>query len=128
MKTKIILSIIVISIFFGCKKDAGLGGSANIAIFPEHHGKNIPNSTAYIKFNSKEAPASLSEYDLVESASSNHPDHIHFEGLKPGDYYIYCVGIDSAYSVTEVCKGGMPYTIEKKDKSKSVDIKVAITE
>lgn len=126
MKTKIILSIFVISSFFGCKKDAGLGGGASIAIFPEHHGKNIPNSTAYVKFNSKEAPASLSEYDLIESASSNHPDHIHFDGLKPGDYFIYCVGFDS--SISEISKGGMPYTIEKKDKSKAVDLKVAITE
>jgi hypothetical protein len=126
MKNTIVLCLLIASTFIGCKKDAGLGGSANIAVFPEHHGKNIPNSTAYIKFNSKEAPASLSEYDLVESASSNHPDHIHFDGLKPGDYFIYCVGYDSA--ISEICKGGMPYTIEKKDKSKAVDLKVAITE
>ena len=126
MRRKVFFIFLVTTSFFGCKKDAGLGGSASIAIFPEHHGKNIPNSTAYIKFNSKEAPSSLSEYDLVESASSSHSDHIHFEGLKPGDYYLYSVGYDS--SISEVCKGGMPYSIEKKDKSKAVDIKLAITE
>jgi len=126
MRKQAFLFFIVATSFFGCKKDAGIGGSANIAIFPEHHGINIPNSTAYIKFNSKEAPSALSEYDLVKSASSNHPDHIHFEGLKPGNYFVFCVGYDSA--ISEVCKGGMPYTIEKKDKSKAVDLKVAITE
>ena len=92
MKKYILVLIAVTSLFYGCKKDAGLGGNANIAIFPEHHEKNIPFSTAYIKFNSKEAAANLSEYDLVKTASENHPDHIHIDGLKPGNYFIYCVG------------------------------------
>ena len=65
MKNKIILCLLVASTFIGCKKDAGLGGSANIAVFPEHHGKNIPNSTAYIKFNSKEK-VKLVEFEDTE--------------------------------------------------------------
>lgn len=108
-----------------CNK-AGTGGAASLALFPEHHGLTIKGATAYIKFDTKEAPASLSDYDLTATATGNHPDHIHFENLKPGNYYLYCVGYDSAISMP--VRGGIPYTIERADKSKAVDIKVPVTE
>ena len=108
-----------------CTK-AGLGGNAEIVAFPQHHGKAIKGATGYIKFNSSEAPASLQSYDLVATPKAGMPDHVHFENLQPGDYYIYMVGYDSA--IQQVVRGGIPYTLSRSDRNGEVDVDVPVTE
>jgi hypothetical protein len=108
-----------------CTK-AGLGGNAEIVAFPQHHGKAIKGATGYIKFNSSEAPASLQSYDLVTTPKAGMPDHVHFENLQPGDYYIYMVGYDSA--IQQVVRGGIPYTLSRSNRNREVDVQVPVTE
>ena len=108
-----------------CTK-AGLGGNAEIAAFPQHHGKAIKGATGYIKFNSSEAPSSLQAYDLVVPPKSASEDHVHFENLQPGDYYIYMVGYDSA--IQQVVRGGIPYTLSRSNRNSEVDVQVPVTE
>ena len=106
-----------------CKK-AGTGGANTFVISPEHHGTPIKGATAYIKFDTKEQPGTdLSAYDLVQAGEVNE-DHIHVEGMKPGKYYIYCVGYDP--TIFSVVNGGIPLTV--KSKSGETLINVPVTE
>jgi hypothetical protein len=110
-------------IVFSCKK-AGTGGANTLVISPEHHGVAIKGATAYLKFDTKEQPGTeASDYDLVEIGEQKE-DHIHVEGLKPGKYYIYCVGYDS--TIFQIVKGGIPLTV--KSKSGETMISVPVTE
>jgi hypothetical protein len=117
MKNLLIVAIVGISFLsvMGCKKksSAGLGGSANIKISAKHHAANIDSCTIYIKFNSSEAPANLSEYDLSQQLAldANNNSNTIFTGLKTGDYYIFAYGWDPAISAN--VKGGIPYTIKQ---------------
>lgn len=104
---------------------AGTGGATTIVAFPKHHGGDVWNSTAYVKFNTKEFPGIPGSvaYDLTVSSEPTH-NHVELENLKVGNYYIYMTGYDS--SITATVKGGMPYTLAQS--TGEVDINVAITE
>jgi len=123
--------LLLISVFiFSCKK-AGVGGKATLVVFMKHHDKIIPNhigypDTVFIKFNTKELPGtSPSDFDTFFIGEVGE-DHIHCEELKPGNYYLYGVGLDT--TISQRVKGGMPFTIRSKDKDSEQDINLAVTE
>lgn len=120
-----------------CKKEddcvAGTGGSVTIAAFPEHHGTAIishakpgyPDS-AFLKFSppSNFSPTSNpADYDLVLAASEGE-DHVHVDGLKCGDYYIFMTGWDT--TINERVKGGIPYSFTQT--SGEIDLVIPVTE
>ena len=127
MKTTFFLfAIIVLASNFSCKKkpSAGLGGNAKLKIAAKHHGITIDSCTISIKFNSLDAPSN-GMYDLTHKVSKGIAGESFtiFEGLKPGDYYVYGLGWDP--SISNNVKGGIPYTI--KDET-DLSIIVPVTE
>src|ERR1051326_3178939 len=124
-----IFFIAAIATAVSCSKE-GTGGDATLVVFIQHHGRTIPNDSAYpdtvyVKFNAKEAPKSLSDYD-TKFVGEPGEDHVHCEGLKWGDYYLFGAGWDTlgTYRVT----GGMHVKIRRKDRAKEQDIDLAVTE
>ncbi len=121
------ISFIALFILFSSCKKAGLGGAVEIAAFPKHHIMSIPGAIVYIKYNAKDFPGQdVSVYDdsgIADSISGEDP-HVHFEGLKRGNYYLYAVGYDSA--ISQIVKGGIPVVI--KDKAGELDIIIPVTE
>ena len=127
MKTTFFLfAIIILASNFSCKKkpSAGLGGNAKLKIAAKHHGITIDSCTISIKFNSLDAPSN-GMYDLTQKVSKGITGESFtiFEGLKPGDYYVYGLGWDP--SISNNVKGGIPYTI--KDET-DLSIIVPVTE
>jgi hypothetical protein len=123
LKTSGLVIATLLMVFISCKK-AGTGGANTLVISPEHHGAPIKGATAYLKFDTKEQPGTEdSDYDLVQIGEQKE-DHIHVEGLKPGKYYIYCVGYDS--TIFQTVRGGIPLTV--KSKSGETAIAVPVTE
>jgi len=108
---------------------AGIGGNVTIAAFPQHHGHPILNhtnyrDTAYVKFNAINSPGtSASNYD-VSFIGEDGEDHVHLEGLKPGKYFIFMVGMDT--TINQRVTGGIPYTVNVS--SGEVDLNVPVTE
>jgi hypothetical protein len=111
---------------------AGAGGSTTIVAFPQHHGKPIINhanyrDTAYVKFSpvNNEFPGTdPSLYDLTFVGDDVGEEHVHLEGLKPGKYFIYMVGLDT--TISQRVTGGIPYTLTQS--SGEVDLNVPVTE
>lgn len=127
---KIVLSACFILSIFSCKKKeentciGGAGGTVTIVAYPKHHGKPVRPSKIYIRYNSKDAPASTSNYDFTKNADTTE-DHIEIENLKCGDYYIYAEGYDT--SIKANVKGAIPYTI-KEDATGEIQVNVPVTE
>lgn len=115
-------------ILFSCnRKDnnqtAGKGGAAVLRIVPKHHGiyTNIINAKMYIKYNAQDLPSSYDDSANCNSLSGQ-PTAI-FNGLKGGNYYLYCQGFDT--SIKQNVKGGMPYTIANEV---TIDLSLPVTE
>lgn len=119
MKTAYYFTIFSLVVLFlsACKKKplAGLGGKALLTVRCQHHGLAIDSATVYIKYNSLEA-VNISEYNnsKVLSKDSNNQYTVQFDGLKPGDYYLFAQGWDP--SISNNVKGGIPFTIKQEDK------------
>lgn len=113
-----------------CTKE-GLGGDATLVVKPAHHGLPIVSTTAYqdsvfIKYNTLDAPANpTTEYDLLVVGTVGE-DHIHVEGLKLGDYYVYCTGWDT--SINMRVSGGIPVTIKRKERKDEIVTDVPVVE
>lgn len=123
---KLSLSIILLSILITACKKNGTGGSATLVAFPQHHGKEIKGATVYVKFKSKELPSDpTSNYDLKIVGEENE-EHVHIEGMLPGDYYLYAVGYDS--TISQTVKGGLPVAIKRSEKDEEKDIYIPVTE
>jgi len=129
MKKLIYLAIASIVFLVACKKEnepvcnAGTGGKTNLAVFPQHHGAPIFGATAYIKFNTQSS-SGVSNSDLTVEGEPGE-EHIHVNGLRCGDYFIYCVGYDSTISMP--VRGGIPFTI-KSNQTGELDVHVPVTE
>lgn len=89
---------------------AGKGGLAVINITPQFHERNIDTGFIYIGYNDTTKPATLADFDLVDTVGylSNRPGVMITE-LKEGTYYIYCEGYDRI-DQREV-KGGATFDI-----------------
>jgi hypothetical protein len=109
---------------------AGSGGNTTVVAFPQHHGMPIINhlnyrDTAYVKFSAISFPGTdPSLYDLTFVGDDVGENHVHLEGLKPGKYYIYMVGLDT--TISQRVSGGIPYTLTQS--TGEVDLNVPVTE
>ena len=91
-----------------------------------HHSAPIKGATVYIKFNAKETPSDPeNNYDL-KITGENSEDHVHIQGLRYGEYYIYAVGYDS--SLNTIVKGGIPLKISWSERKKDLEVDVPVTE
>ena len=138
MKTIILNILIIASITLAvqsCKDKnnchAGKGGNLTIVAFPQHHGCTIINhvgwpDTVFVKYNAQEFPGTNpASYDTIY-VGEVHEDHVHVEGLKCGDYYLYAVGFDSTCHGPVRVTGGIPYST--KQESGEVEVNIPITE
>lgn len=129
----IALTMAVSTLMISCKDEnscsAGSGGNVTIVAMAQHHGKTIYNQanypdTAYVKFNTQEFPGSSpSDYDMIAVGDSGE-DHVHIEGLKCGDYYIWMAGLDT--SINQRVTGGLPYSFS--EESGEIDLTIPVTE
>lgn len=127
---KIILgTLIATSLLLGACKKNGTGGEAIVAAMPAHHGKMIKGATVYIKFKATEMPENpTTNYDL-KVVGDPLEDHVHIEGLLPGKYYLYAVGIDSALvAPNNVVDGGVPLTIKYSERKSEIDVDIPVSE
>jgi hypothetical protein len=114
----------------GCSKE-GLGGDAILVVKPAHHLDPIVSTAAYrdsvfIKFNAKEIPADpIHDYDLLVVGEVGE-EHVHVEGLKWGDYSVYCTGWDTADSIR--VHGGVLVKIKRKERKNEIVVDVPVTE
>ena len=128
--SKIILgTLIATSLLLGACKKNGTGGEAIVTAMPAHHGKMIKGSTVFIKFNATEKPTDPTiDYDLLVSSSPN-DDHVHIEGLLPGKYFLYAVGVDSSLvAPNNIVKGGVPLTIKYSERKSEIDLDIPVSE
>jgi hypothetical protein len=152
MKTSkiVILLLVSIALFVGCKKDktkgckdpnsitynpeaeeddgsceyAGVGGNLTIVAYPKHHGKETRPYNVYVKFNTQEFPGeNQSLYDLQIAADTTE-NHIEIENLKRGYYYIYMTAYDT--SISAIVTGGIPTTVTMT--AGEMDLDVPVTE
>ncbi len=108
-----------------CKKN-NTGGDATIVAHIAHHEAPIYGATVYVKFKAKETPSNPeSNYDLKIVGSATE-DHVHIEGLRPGDYYLYAVGYDP--SILQTVKGGLFVKIKYKERKKEIESHLHVTE
>ncbi|MCX6199328.1 MAG: hypothetical protein NTY88_08930 [Bacteroidetes bacterium] len=127
-----LLSFSILLSFSACKKkctEAGTGGQVTLVASPKHHVMAIVSGalypdTVFLKFNTKDNPgANLTSYDTYFVGEPGE-EHVHMEGLKCGDYYIYAVGYDS--TISKRVMGGIPYSFEKE--SGEIDLNIPVTE
>lgn len=133
MKHLFILSLAILLSAAGCKdkcEEAGIGGTFTLSVFPKHHDVPIFSQanyvdSAFVKFNSSDLPGtSPSDFDMVIAGTPGE-DHLHIEGLKCGDYFIYLTGFDTA--INQRVTGGIPYSIPE-DAPSEIDLDVPVTE
>ena len=127
MKKQLSISLLgtVILLATACKK-GDIGGEATIAAFPKHHSQSIKGATMYVKFDATELPADpTNKYDLKIVGEENE-DHVHIEGLRYGDYYLYATGFDS--TIMQPVSGGIPVTIKWSERKNELDKDVPVTE
>ncbi|MBL7765683.1 MAG: hypothetical protein JNJ58_06300 [Chitinophagaceae bacterium] len=127
MKKFILLPFLILALSItSCKKkpSGGLGGNANLKISVFHHSLEIDSATVYIKFNATDKPTD-NQYDLQQVLQKDlaGDSYAIFEGLKPGDYYVYATGWDP--SIFSNVNGGIPYTIKEEA---DIQISVPVTE
>lgn len=124
--------LLIVFTVSSCKKkctEAGTGGNVTLVARLHHHTEPIPNKvsyldTVYLKFNAKDSPGTnLASYDTYIVGEAGE-DHVHIEGLKCGDYYLYAVGFDS--TINERVKGGIPYSFDKE--TGEIDLSIPVTE
>src|ERR1041385_7382098 len=82
-----------------CKR-AGTDGDATLVVFPQHHGRTIPNHTGYpdsvyVKFNAQELPTNPTQNFDVVFVGEVGEDHVHCEHLHTGNYFLYATGWDT---------------------------------
>lgn len=130
MKKKITLLLLVLLTAAACKKNS-LGGEATLVVTMVHHVTVIKNhvnypDTIFIKFDAKELPGTTPDKFDTYFIGKPGEDHIHCEGLRPGRYYLYGVGIDSTgpYRV----KGGSAVRIKWSDRKKEINVNLAVAE
>lgn len=122
----IILAIIIsaTTLFSSCCKE-GLDGKATVTAAIRHHNEPIYGATVYIKFNTKEQPASLNDYDASFTAAPG-DSAVVIDNLRCGDYYFFSTGFDP--NINLPVKGGTPYTIRYGDRKQQINIEIPVTE
>lgn len=107
-----------------CKK-GDTGGDATITAYVKHHDLPINFPTVYVKFDAKEMPPDpTNNYDM--KLVGHHENHVHIEGLRYGNYYLYATGYDS--TIMMPVSGGIPVRIKWSDRKKETEITIPVTE
>jgi hypothetical protein len=128
--SKIILgTLIATSLLLGACKKNGTGGEAIVVAMPAHHGKMIKGCTVFIKFNATEKPTDpTTDHDLMVLSDPS-KDHVHIEGLLPGKYFLYAVGVDSSLiAPNNIVKGGVPLTIKYSERKSEIYLDIPVSE
>lgn len=132
MKKSILVLSLLALLGSSCKRKeicvGGLGGDLTLVLFPQHHGKAIYSQdtvrdTAFVKFNTQDAPAVGVPYDLIVYGVAGE-NHVNVHNLKCGDYYVYMTGYDS--SIQQRVKGAIP--VSTSQKTGELDVVVPVSE
>lgn len=118
--------VLIIFLTVGCRKKngAGTGGENELQITAKHHSDILDSMTVYIKFNTQDAPESISDYDIQADVKDYNGEEIAiFSDLKDGEYYIYGKGWDPNYPA-EIMEGGLPIKICKETSPIEYDLQV----
>ncbi len=122
---KLLISISAVVINTSCKKN-NTGGQAIVMAHVGHHNTAIYGARVYVKFNARELPEDPeNNYDLKVEAESVE-NHIHIQGLRYGQYYLYAVGYDS--SLKQTVKGGLALSISWNERKKQLEVDIPVTE
>lgn len=125
MKNIAIIAIVfAAALFSSCCKE-GLDGRATVTASTFHHSTAITGATVYIKFDAKDAPANLSDYDVSYTADAA-SGSVRIENLKCGDYYFFATGYDPAIALP--VQGGVPFSIAYADRKDDLVIEIPVTE
>ncbi len=125
MRARSLIILFLISLLTTDCKKGDTGGDATVTAFVMHHSKAINFPTVYVKFDAKDLPSDpTTNYDLkLVGVDEN---HVHIKNLRYGNYYLYAVGFDS--SIMLPVNGGIPLTINWKNRRNAVDVTVPVTE
>lgn len=129
-----LITVAIITSSSSCKpdkecEDAGTGGNLTVVATLKHHSKviyNQPNylDTVFVKFNTQDLPGTepldFDTYFVGEAGE----DHVHLDGLKCGDYYIYGAAFDT--TITQRVVGGIPFSTTQTDGE--IELIVPVTE
>jgi hypothetical protein len=119
---KTLIVLILISAFFGCKKNQ-LGGNALIEGTVKHHEKVITDATVFIKFDATDQPSGdTTDYDAKVRVDKN--GYFKFEAFK-GSYFIYGHGHDPAIVAPYTVVGGRSVKLRSKE---TVSVNLFVTE
>ncbi|WP_317897817.1 hypothetical protein [Aurantibacillus circumpalustris] len=115
----VLLSTVLLAFNYSCKKN-DIGGDAEIHVLVYHHDTPIKASTLYVKFDAKSEPSDpTSNYDL-KLLGEEDENHVHVEGLRAGNYYLYAVGYDSI--ANKEVSGGMATEIKWSERKKLKEV------
>jgi len=126
MKNLISLALVACTCaFVSCKKNTD-GGKAELHVMINHLSDPIMNATVYVKYDATKAPANpTSDYDMKLQGSSI-TNHVHVEGLRYGQYYLYAVGYSD--KTKQTLSGGTPVTIKWSERKETKEVDIQITE
>ena len=131
---KILLPIVAISatFFASCEHDTfkpvgGKGGSAQLIVYPRHHGvtETLDSMVVYIKYDAADAPANGRYDDSAFCDIKNNQPTCTFSNLWNGNYYLYARGVDYALPAPGYVKGGLRYTVTAQQ---SISISIPVGE
>lgn len=127
IKTNLLIATFVLLILAlpACKKNSD-GGDAEVHAKITNNGTPINNAHVYIKFGTTTQPSDpTTNYDLMAHGEST-DNHVHIEGLRPGDYYLYATGTNTATG--KAVKGGTSVSIAWKERKDMIDADVEVSE
>lgn len=124
-----ILAILTVVTIVGCSK-AGLDGSTTVVATLRHHDVVVGNQaqypdTVFVLLNESEPDHHGAEYDAFFVGTPG-TDNVVLSNLKPGCYYLFGVGLDTA--INERVEGGIALRIKPKDKDETIYLDIPITE
>lgn len=126
LRMALVMGLITTILFTSSCKKNSTGGDAILHVKIYNNGTPINHSNVYVKFDAKEAPSDpSSNYNLKEHGEET-DNHVHIEGLRPGQYYLYAVGVNTLTGKT--VKGGTAVEIKWKDRKKMTEINIEVAE
>ena len=125
--------LIPLCFLLSCKK-AGTGGDATLVVYPKHHSNPIINhigypETVFLKYNVDEFPGTKpSDYDAF-FVGTPREEFVKIEGLKTGKYFVYAVGLDSAWGASGArVIGGVPLKIKRSQSKDEIILNIPLSE
>lgn len=120
-----IIAVTALILTPSCKKN-NTGGKAEVHVMVSNNGTPIYNSTLYVKFDAHHEPSDpTGDYNLKLQGSSS-DNHVHVEDLRPGEYYLYAIGVNA--STGKTVKGGTAVEIKWKDRKKTIEADISAVE